>query len=233
MKKLYVLLTVLFLVVALSVPGFATKDILTSIHGNQIGLDSNGDLIVKGEQITDVTATAGSTVATNTTETKLTTGAIRSVTLTMAALDLVLTDEPGTVVYGGAKIYDFPEGMILFLGAVIDGSLTVASGTAAATFEGDVALGTVTATTGATLVSTEADLMISNAMTTAAALVANCDAQSSATQVTESAALWADGTATAKDMYLNFVIDEDVENNTGTGTFTGTIQFTYIVLGDN
>lgn len=233
MKRIYVLLTILFLFIALSVPAFAAKDILTSIHGRQIGLDSNGDLIVKGEQITNVTASAGSTSATETTETTLHTGGVRSVTLIMDALDIVFTDESGTVLYGGVKVYDFPEGMILFLGAVIDGSVTIAADTAAATYDGDVALGTVTATTGADLVSTEADLLISNALTTAAAQVANCDAQPSATQITESGALWSDGTATAKDMYLNFVADESAENATGTGSFTGTIEFSYIVLGDN
>jgi len=233
MKKLYVLFTILFLFISLSVPAFATQEILTEIHGRMIGLDNNGDLIVKGEQITNVTASAGSTAATNTTETTLHTGGVRSVTLTATALDIVFTDESGTVLYGGVKVYDFPEGMILFLGAVIDGSVTVASDTAGVTFDGDVSLGTVTATTGASLVSTEADLLLSNAIAQAATWVANCDAQPSATQITESGALWSDGTATAKDMYLNFNVDEDVENATGTGTFTGTIEFTYIVLGDN
>ncbi len=236
MKRIYVLFTVLFLIIALSVPVFATKDILTSIHGRQIGLDSNGDLIVKGRQVTDVTASAGSTSATNTTETELHSGGIRTVTLTAAALDLVFT-ESGTasVLYGGAKVYDFPEGYLLFLGAVIDGSVTVAADTSAVSYNGDVSLGTVTADdTNTTLTSTEADLLISNALTQATpTLTANCDAQPSATQITESGALWIDGTATAKDMYLNFLVDDAGAVTTGTGSFTGTIEFSYIILGDN
>ena len=233
MKKFYVLIATVFLIMAMSVPVFATNEILTSIHGRQIGLDSNGDLIVGGKQVTNITASAGSTSATNTVESNLNTGGVRSVTLTCTALDLAFTDQPGTVLYSGTKVYDFPEGMILFLGAVIDGSVTVAADTAGATFDGDVSLGTVTASNNTTLTSTEADLMISNSLTTAVAQVANCDSQSSATQVTESAAVWLDGTATAKDMYLNFVVDESAFNATGDGSFTGTIQFSYIVLGDN
>lgn len=234
MKKFYTLFAmIILLVVALSTPAIAAKDILTSLHGRQIGLDVNGDLIVDGEQITNVTASSGSTSATNTVETTLHTGGLRSVKLTCTALDFVFTDESGTVVYGGRKIYDFPEGMLLFLGAVVDGSVTAVSDTANITFTGDVSLGTIAATTGASLTSTESDLMISNALTEAITFVANCDAQSSATQITESAALWADGTATAKDMYLNFNIDEHADNATGTGSFTGTVEFSYIILGDN
>lgn len=233
MKKFYGLFTIVLLVIALSVPAFAAKDILTSIHGSQIGLDSNGDLIVKGEQITDVTASAGATATVNTTE-SLTTGGVRSVTLTMAAVELAITESTtASVFYGGVKVYDFPEGMLLFLGAVIDGSLTTTSATATPLYDGDVSLGTITADSTNTLTSTEADLLISNALTQAVAYVANCDAQPSATQITESGALWSDGTAAAKDMYLNFLIDEDAGNATGSGTFTGTVEFTYIMLGDN
>lgn len=234
MKKFYLFAIATLLTVVFCTGAFATNEILTSLHGRKIGLDVNGDLIVGGDQVTDITASAGSTSATNTTETKLHTGGVRSVKLTCTALDLSFTDQPGTVLYSGTKVYDFPEGLILFLGAVIDGSVTVAADTSGPTFDGDVSLGTATVTgANGTLTSTEADLLISNALTQAVAQVANSDAQSSATQVTESAALWADGTATAKDMYLNFVVDEDASNATGTGSFTGTIEFSYIVIGDN
>jgi len=233
MKRLYVLLTVLFLFIALSAPAFAAKDILTSIHGRQIGLDVDGNLIVKQKQVTAVTAAAGSTGATNTTETTFHTAGLRSVKLTMAALDLNFVDQPNTILYGGAKIYDFPEGLILFLGAVIDGSLTVASNTAGPSFDGDVALGTITADNGLALTSNKGNLLTSAAMTQATLNVANCDSQSTATHVTETAASWINGATTAKDLYLNFLVDDDGNNTTGTGSFTGTIEFSYILLGNN
>jgi hypothetical protein len=208
------------------------KDILTSLHGKRIGLDEDGNLIVAGVQVTDVGADAGA--ENGSTVTAVTAGdVVRKVTLTCTATPIAFADDPGVAQYGGVKVYDFPEGLLLHLGASIDGSLTLTEAAWSDTFDGDVALGTVVATTGATLVSTEADLMISNAMTQAVAQVAVCDAQSSATQVTESAALWADGTATAKDMYLNFVIDDDAAHTAGNGTFTGTITFAYLMLGNN
>lgn len=209
------------------------KDILTSIHGKRVGLDSDNNLIVSGKQVTDISAEVGAKNGSTVTETTLVDGPIRKVKLTCATTPISFSDDAAVAQYGGVKVYDFPTGLLLFLGAVIDGSLTLDDAAWLDTFDGDVALGTATATTGATLVGTEADLMISNALTQAVAQVANCDAVSSATQVTESAALWADGTATAKDMYLNYVIDDNAAHTAGTGSFTGTIEFAYMILGDN
>jgi len=209
------------------------KEILTSLHGREIGLDSDRNLIVGGKQVTDKSAAVGAKNGTTVVETALVDGPVRKVKLTCTATPIVFADDAGTAQYGGVKVYDFPAGLLLFFGAVIDGSLTLTESAWIDTFDGDVALGTVTAATGADLVSTEADLMVSNALTQAATQVANCDAQSSATQVTESAALWSDGTATAKDMFLNYVIDDNVAHAAGNGTFTGTIEFAYMILGDN
>lgn len=209
------------------------KDILTSLHGKRVGLDVDNNLIVSGKQVTDISSAVGAKAGSTVTETTLVDGPVRKVKLTCAATPIVFADDAGVAQYGGVKVYDFPAGLLLFFGAVIDGSLTLTEAAWIDTFDGDVALGTVTATTGATLVSTEADLMISNALTQAVGQVANCDAQSSATQVAESAALWADGTATAKDMYLNYVIDDNAAHAAGNGTFTGTIEFAYMIIGDN
>jgi hypothetical protein len=62
--------------------------------------------------------------------------------------------------------------------------------------------------------------------------VATVDAVSVATILTESAASWVDGTATAVDMYLNLVVDDDATHTAGTGSFTGTITFIWANLGD-
>src|SRR3990172_7654788 len=73
---------------------------------------------------------------------------------------LTISDDAGVAQYGGVKIYDFPEGLILTFGAVIDGAVTLgATGTFIDTWAGGIALGTATATTGATLAGTEANIM--------------------------------------------------------------------------
>ena len=154
--------------------------------------------------------------------------------ITCTATPVTITDDAGVAQYGGVQLYDFPEGMLNFQGATIDGSITGGvTGTIIATFDGDVALGTATATTGATLVGTEADYLTSTALTQAVASVANADAQSVATALTESGARWLDGTATAKDLFLNFVIDDDATHTAGTASFTGVVSFVWMTLGNN
>ncbi len=157
---------------------------------------------------------------------------MRKTVLTCTALPIALLDDAGQAQYGGAKIYDFPEGMLCTFGAVIDGSLT-GYASLIDTFGGAIAIGTATAGTGSTLVTTEADILQSVALTAAVAEVANCDAQSVATALTESGARWHDGTATAKDAYLNVAIADDVAHGAGTATFTGTITLVWLILGDN
>jgi len=164
-------------------------------------------------------------------------GPIVQVKITLNAAPIAFTDQADTIQYGGMKIYDFPEGHLCILGAVIDGSVAPAAtsdeGTLTAGFAGDVAIGTVTATTGASLTSTEADILQSTATTTAVAGVANCDAQSIATALTESGARWLDGTATANDAYLNFIIDDAAAHRDSVGTVTAVVYLTYLMLGDN
>ncbi len=160
-------------------------------------------------------------------------GITHKTVLTCTALALSIADDAGVAQFGGVKIYDFPEGLLKFDGAVIDGAVTLGTtGTIINTYDGYVALGSVTATTGATLVSTEADYLTATALTQAVAKVAVCDAISIATALTESGSRWMDGTATAKDMYLNFAIADDGTHTAGTGTFTGTISLMWSILGD-
>lgn len=160
---------------------------------------------------------------------------VKRTILTCTNLPISVADDAGQAQYGGAgKIYDFPEGMLLNFGAVIEGTLTMGvTGTFIDAFTGVIGLGTAAASTGATLTSTEADILQSVAMTTAVAKVADTDAQSVSTALTESGARWLDGTATAKDMYLNIAIADDASHTAGTGTFTGVITFLWAMLGDN
>lgn len=161
-------------------------------------------------------------------------GVINRTVLTCTALPISIADDAGQAQYGGKAVYNFPEGMLCTMGAVIDGSLTLGTtGTIIDEYTGKVALGSVTASTGASLTSTEATFLQETALTTAVAKVANADSQSIATALTEAGSRWVDGTATAPVMYLNFAIDDDNSHTAGTGSFTGTISFVWMLLGDN
>lgn len=160
-------------------------------------------------------------------------GVVHQTVLTLAATPLTIADDAGVAQYGGVKIYDFPAGSIMTLGAVIDAAVTLGStGTITDTWAGGVALGTETATTGATLTGTEADVMPEVDVAAATAKVAAIDAVCVATALTESGARWLDGTGTAKDLYLNLVVDDHASHTAGTGTISGTVTITWVNLGD-
>jgi hypothetical protein len=157
--------------------------------------------------------------------------------LTLTATPVTVTDEAGVSQWGGtAKLYDFPAGHLCILGAMVDGNLTLGTtGTIINTYAGIASLGTVaaSATGAATLVTTAADILKQFATVEAVAKVASVKGGPVATQITESGALWYDGHTTAPDMYLNFKITDDATHTSGTGTFTGTVQVTWLNLGDN
>ena len=158
-------------------------------------------------------------------------GGVHKTTLVCSATPISVSDDAGVAQYGGVKVYDFPAGLILVLGAVIDGALT-GYASLIDTFDGDVAIGTATATTGATLTGTESDILQSTALTQAVGEVAVADAVTVATALTESGARHLDGTTTPIDAFLNFVIDDNAAHGAGTATFTGTITLTWMNLGD-
>lgn len=178
-------------------------------------------------------AGVGAVAGTNVSVVEYGTADIHKTVITLTNEVITITDDAGVAQYGGTKIYDFPQGLLCTMGAVIDGALTGGvTGTVIATFDGAVALGTATATTGGTLTGTESDVLQSTAMTTAVAKVAVTDAITIATALTESGARWFDGTATAKDLFLNFLITDDASHTSGTATFTGTITIMWSIIGD-
>jgi hypothetical protein len=161
---------------------------------------------------------------------------VHRTTLTLTATPITVTDEAGVSQYGGVKVYTFPAGLIMSLGAVLTGSLTLGTtGTIIDTYTGANALGSViaSATGAATLVTTAATWLQSTANATAVAKVAAVDSVNVATQLTESGARHFDGTTTAGEVWLNFKIADDATHTTGTGTFTGSIQLVWVNLGDN
>ena len=162
------------------------------------------------------------------------TGVSKQTYLECNAVTVTITDDAGTAQFGGVKLYDFPEGMTYMKGCLVSGILTAGvTGTIIDNWDGDVALGTATATTGATLIGTEADIVTSTAVSAGASDKDGVvSAVSIATALTESGARWFDGTSTAKDLFLNFVIDDDGTHTAGTATFTGTVIVNWEMIGD-
>lgn len=162
-------------------------------------------------------------------------GVIHKTILTCTATPITMGDEAGVGQWGGTKVYDFPAGLILSLGAIIDGSVTSpvhdhADGGLIATYDGDVALGEAAPTDHAAGIS--GTVLQSTAITQAVAQVANVDAISVATDLTESGARWMNGTSTAIDLYLNMLVDDSANNDACTVTFTGAIEIVWINIGD-
>lgn len=163
-------------------------------------------------------------------------GTFHKTVLTLTATPITVTDEAGISQWGGVKVYTFPAGLISTQGAVLTGNLTLGTtGTIIDTFTGVNALGSAvaSATGAATLVTTAATWLQQTSNATAVAKVAAVDSVSIATQLTETSARVFDGTATAAEVWLNFKIADDATHTTGTGSFTGTIQLTWVNLGDN
>lgn len=201
---------------------------LVSLHGRELGFDAlTGEIVRRGVRGQGGLKN-GSTVSAE----HYGNPALTKTILTCTALPIALSDDAGVAQYGGAKVFDFPEGLILTFGAIVTGALT-GYASLIDTFAGGVALGTATATTGATLTGTEANIMQEVDVAAATAEVATIDAVSVATALTEAPNRVFDGTATPVDMFLNFVVDDDAAHGAGTATFTGTIVLLWTLLGDN
>lgn len=148
---------------------------------------------------------------------------------------LTLTDMPQTVTngteYQSTQLYDFPEGRIYVLGTVSTLAQKTTS-TLASTLNtgstGAIALGTAAASS-TTLTSTMVDLAPSTAFTSSSTI----NVAGTAVSPILTAAAYFDGTATAKDMYLNsaYATTTDVDGD-ATQTWTGTIDVIWILIGD-
>lgn len=150
----------------------------------------------------------------------------RQTLLTLTGALVTLTDTGTNGAHGSLKIYDFPEGHILLLGAIANCSVTAGVGGVA---DGAVvlqALGTgAAATDNATLVgSGEADWLASNSATLVGGI---------GTWATQNGSLpLNNGVATARDLNLNVVVaDADVSAG-DTIAYTGSILITWVLLGD-
>ena len=194
-------------------------------------IDSSGNLALDGTitasgAITAVPTDSGSitsTLSASTTAVEAYPQAHKTV-LTMADTPLLITATATTNAWGSVKIYDFPAGRLLIQGVTVDGidieidtnSLTIAS-------EGDFAFGTVAASTNA-LSSTMVDLCPSTSIAAITTVVNSA----------LSASAQFDGTSTAKDMYLNFAIDngDQTVSTIATNTVDGVVTIHWLDLGD-
>ena len=206
-------------------------DIQTSIHGSRLGLSQTDELVVNGKVVAESPTAATQGAAPTVTGLKATVsgnGVLNKVTLSFTDVDVAMLDNAGTVAYAGLKVFDFAEGAVNILGAVADLDVTKSSAGINDTFDGDFGVGTVTASDNATLATTEQNIIPTTATPQAAAGATTANGQSTA-------GLILDGTTTAVDVFLNFLIDDADHNVTGTPAnliLNGTLTFYFIALGD-
>lgn len=159
--------------------------------------------------------------------------AFRQTKFTFTSTPFALADAAGVVAYVGKKILTFPQGNILVFGAAADLVVKKSSAGVIDAFDGDFSLGTVTASNNATLSSTEQDIIPTTP--TPQATGAGAAAFTTAKGINTAAIAPLDGTATAKELYLNFLIDDtdhDVTTTPANLLVTGTVLVSWINLGD-
>lgn len=151
---------------------------------------------------------------------------VRVTKLTLTAKSITLTDDPGNGQIGSLKLYDLPEGRIVILGSVIDGSLTLNGTEWLDAAEGDIALGTAAISGGGAMTGTEQDILPTTAIAAMSAQVGPVDA------IGPTAPVFLDGSVTPKDVYLNIRIDDNAAHITATGTITADVALMWVNLDD-
>jgi hypothetical protein len=148
---------------------------------------------------------------------------------------ITLNDVSQTVVngteYQGTKIYDFPECRMYVIGAVAtlrQKTTSAIASTLNSGVTGAIGVGTATAS-ATTLATTMQDIIPTTAFTSSTTINV---AGTAVTAVLASPAVF-DGTATAKDLFLNtaYATTGDVDAD-ATQTISGTIVVTWVNLGD-
>lgn len=197
---------------------FGTTGMIRALENAVTGAGTAGSDSVAGSTVTVSEAGAG---------------VVHQTTITLTSAVFALTDEAGVVAYSGVKLYDMPAGQIVFLGAVADLAVTKSSAGVNADWDGDVGLGTTTAGNNNALATTEQNLIPTTATPQAVAGVTTADCKSTSTEIAPAVI---DGTTTAMDVYLNFLVDDADHDVTGTAAnllVTGTVKITWINTGDN
>lgn len=143
---------------------------------------------------------------------------VQGLEIDLSSIAMTITSSTNT--YGGFKLGSFPTGLLVFHGAILTGPMVGVGVHASNAIS--YSLGT-TLTTDATLDSTEVDIMASTsggALTSSARTLNVCKA----------AVTFVDGTAAAKDLYINYTQTGTV----GAGTITfgsgARLQLIYSIL---
>lgn len=184
--------------------------------------DSSGQLLQSVADSTGVGVAGTGVVATETGN------VVRKTVLSLTDVPVTVGNTTG-ISFGGSKIYDFPAGRILLLGATINGitfDLTSEDNVTpiATTHGGDVSIGT-TAPTDGTLTGTDVDIIPSTSIDPISAGITGAALAASAQF---------DGTSTAKDAFLNILIDDsDVADGASDVILvSGTVTLHWMNLGD-
>lgn len=162
-------------------------------------------------------------------------------TLEFVNAKIALADDAGHSAWFASEIYDFPEGLIVYEGAVVDLTAT-ASPTAGALdathgltaiFDSHFALGSVAKTDddATTLTSTMVDLVASTAQGAATAGVGTAKAISTTTEAPKTK----DGTSAAFKLFLNWLVTDNTQDVTTCPSsliLNGTVTFQWRFLGD-
>lgn len=145
----------------------------------------------------------------------------------VSALALAVAD--GVPGFGSAVIGDFPEGNILFLGAIAYLQFTSADADLTATFDGDFSIGTTPASDGS-LTGADADVVPSTALGAATAKVSPWVRGASTDSI--GGGIF-DNTDGSLELNLNLLIDDAAISGAVDLTVSGYVQVAYIVLGDD
>lgn len=134
--------------------------------------------------------------------------------------EMDITDNDGVVGHGGLKIGTFPGGAINVKAVDVQLTLTRGDSNIDAAFEGDLGVGTAEAGSDNSLSGTEADLVASTAVGAAESGETEATAWSTDSELPATF----DGSSTAKDVYLNQLIDHADISDDSTLKIAGTIR---------
>ena len=147
---------------------------------------------------------------------------------TFVNMAVALTDEAGVVAYGGKKLFTFPAGQILVLGANANIALTKSSAGVNTDWDGDFGVGTITAGNNNALATTEQNILPTTATPQAVAGATTSNGNNAAVA-------FLDGTSTAAPVFINYLIDDADHNVTGTACnliLNGTLTIIWLNMGD-
>lgn len=190
--------------------------------GNGTVGDTTGTLICAAHKtVGNIGAAAGTGVA----AVEYGTQVVHQTVLTFTNHSVTINDPTGAAGYGTTKCYDFPEGQITILSAVANLTLTAGAGGISDTFNGDFALGTAGTADSDFGDAGEATIIASTATPAATSGASTAKGQNTAAVVI-------DGTGTAADLYLNFLVDDGDISAADTLAVGGTLTITWIKGGD-